>query len=176
MSEPTIDVTLTINGNQVTRRGIPADMRLLELLHEELGLSGTKLGCGIAVCRACTVALERVPGAAPVPILACSTLVSQVDGQSIRTVEGLASAKGLDPLQKAVLDAFAFQCGYCTPGFLMAAHVMVERLKKAPVPRDRVDETIDQACGSHICRCTGYVRYWEALRKVVLDTPHLVKD
>lgn len=175
MSEPTIDVTLRINGNEVTRRGIPADLLLIELLHEELGLTGTKFGCGIGVCRACTVALERVPGAALVPILACSTPVSQVDGQSLRTVEGLAGANGIDDLQKAVLEAFAIQCGYCTPGFLMAAHVMVERLKKAPVPRDRVDETIDQACGSHLCRCTGYVRYWTALRNVVLDNPHLVK-
>jgi aerobic-type carbon monoxide dehydrogenase small subunit (CoxS/CutS family) len=171
---PVIDLDLTINQERVRRQGVPSDLALLDFLGEELGLTGTKLCCGIGVCRACTVILRRVKEAAPVPILACSVPVSEVNGQYLTTVEGLAeSADQLTKLQKAFLDRFAFQCGYCTPGFLMAAEVMMERMRGAPVPVNRLDQAIQESCGQHICRCTGYVRYFEAIRKVVLDTPGL---
>jgi aerobic-type carbon monoxide dehydrogenase small subunit (CoxS/CutS family) len=171
-----IDVNLVVNGKPYQFADVPADTLLTDFLSEELNLTGTKFCCGIGVCRACTVVLNRVPGAAPVPILACSTPVSQVNGQTITTVEGLADSSGnLTRMQQAFLDDFAFQCGYCTPGFLMAAHAMMERLRAAPIPENQVDQTIADNCGSHICRCTGYVRYQQAIRKVVMTTPGLVK-
>ena len=171
-----IDIDLTVNRERVQRKNVPADLPLLDFLNEDLSLTGTKLCCGIGVCRACTVILHRVPGAAPVPILACSTPVSEVNGQTIVTVEGLAqSPEKLTVMQQCMLDEFAFQCGYCTPGFLMAAHAMTERLRLAPVPIGRLDETIRENCGQHICRCTGYVRYHDAIRKAVLKMPGLLK-
>jgi aerobic-type carbon monoxide dehydrogenase small subunit (CoxS/CutS family) len=91
-------------------------------------------------------------------------------------VEGLAGSSGTpSPLQQAFLDEFAFQCGYCTPGFLMATHMLMERLRLAPLAEDQLDAAIQDACGSHICRCTGYARYYAAIRKVILATPGLIK-
>ena len=174
---PAIDLDITVNQQRRQVKDVPDDLPLIDLLGEDLGLTGTKLCCGIGVCRACTVLLHRVPGAAPVPILACSTPVSQVNGMQLITVEGLEGKDGSPTaLQQAFLDEFAFQCGYCTPGFLMAAECMLQRLKITPVPRARVDETIRASCGEHICRCTGYVRYSQAIRKVVLSTKGLVRE
>jgi aerobic-type carbon monoxide dehydrogenase small subunit (CoxS/CutS family) len=171
-----VDIDLTINGQRIHRTNVPSDLRLLDFLNEDLGLSGTKFCCGIGVCRACTVIAKRVPEAAPVPVLACSVPVAELNGQSITTVEGLAlSPERLTVLQQAFLDEFAFQCGYCTPGFLMAAYGMMERLKRAPIPVEALDQTIRQNCAQHICRCTGYVRYHLAIRKAVLQTPGLIE-
>jgi len=87
----------------------------------------------------------------------------------------MVTASGrLSLLQQAFLDTFAFRCGYCTPGFLMAAHTMIERLRQAPVGRHQIDETIRETCGDHICRCAGYVQYLQAIRQVILATPGLV--
>ncbi|MGD0694261.1 MAG: (2Fe-2S)-binding protein [Terriglobia bacterium] len=177
MSQPNINVELTVNGRKHSVQDVPASLPLLDFLSDELGLTGTKLCCGIGVCRACTVILHRVPGATPVPILSCSTPIAEVNGQSIDTVEGLATPQGeLSPLQQAFLDEFAFQCGYCTPGLLMAARALLERLRLAPVTSNQIDEAILEACGDHFCRCTGYVRYHKAIRKVILATPGLVRD
>ena len=175
-----IDVDVTVNNQRYRRLDFPEDTLLIDFLSEELGLTGTKFGCGIGVCRACTVLVHRghlePAGAAPVPILSCSTPVSRVNGQTLITVEGLANSSGsLTPMQQAFLDEFAFQCGYCTPGFLMAAHAMMERLRIAPIPASQVDKVIFENCGQHICRCTGYVRYLQAIRRVVLTTPGLVR-
>lgn len=171
-----IDVDVTVNHQRYRKAGLPEDTLLIDFLHEELGLTGTKFCCGIGMCRACTVLVHRVPGAPPVPTLSCLTPVSRVNGQTLITVEGLANSSGaLTPLQQAFLDEFAFQCGYCTPGFLMAAHAMMERLRIAPIPASQVDKVIFENCGQHICRCTGYVRYLQAIRKVVLTTPGLVR-
>ena len=171
-----IDIDLVVNRKRYQRPGFPADTLLIDFLSEELNLTGTKFCCGIGVCRACTVVLDRTPGSAPIPILSCSTPISQVNGQTLTTVEGLADSSGTPtPLQQAFLDEFAFQCGYCTPGFLMAAHAMMDRLRLAPIPASHVDRVIVENCGSHICRCTGYVRYLQAIRKVVETTPGLVR-
>ena len=86
-----------------------------------------------------------------------------------------ASGQSLYPLQQAFLTEFAFQCGYCTPGFLMAASVLLDQLRRAPVARDQVDAAIMAAIGHNVCRCTGYFRYFSAVRKVVLAQPGLVK-
>jgi aerobic-type carbon monoxide dehydrogenase small subunit (CoxS/CutS family) len=170
-----IDVDVTVNNQRYRKADLPEDTLLIDFINEELGLTGTKFCCGIGVCRACTVLVHRGPKAAPVPILSCSTPVSRVNGQTMTTVEGLANPSGsLTPMQQAFLDEFAFQCGYCTPGFLMAAHALMERLRTAPIPASEVDKVIFENCGQHICRCTGYVRYLQAIRKVVLTTPGLV--
>jgi aerobic-type carbon monoxide dehydrogenase small subunit (CoxS/CutS family) len=79
-------------------------------------------------------------------------------------------------VQQKFLEHFSFQCGYCTPGFVNGATVLVERLKRQPVAREQLDETITEALNDHICRCTGYVRYFEAVKDVVLSTPGLIKE
>ena len=172
MADDVQEIAVTINGT-LYRRGVPADLSLLDWLQEDLGLTGTKFCCGIGVCRACTVAVQ--PGADPpsaesplVPIVACSTPAVELDGHKITTVEGLGKPEKLSALQQVFLSFFAFQCGYCTPGFLMAAHILLDRLRRAPVSRDQIDAAIAAACGEHICRCTGYVRYHAAIRAVVL--------
>ncbi|MCW2244850.1 aerobic-type carbon monoxide dehydrogenase small subunit (CoxS/CutS family) [Azospirillum fermentarium] len=170
---PTVSVAITINGT-LYERSVPDDLPLLDFLQEDLGLTGTKLGCGIGVCRACTVAVRRVPTAALTPLLSCSTPAAHLSGQEVFTVEGLGDARHLSPLQKSFLDEFAFQCGYCAPGFLMAAHILLDSLRFAPVPRDQLDAAIADACGAHICRCTGYKRYYAAIRKAALAEPGLV--
>lgn len=177
MSPPNITVDMVVNGRRRLVHDVPANLPLIDFLSEDLGLTGTKLCCGIGVCRACTVILHRVPSAAPVPILSCSTPVAEVNGQTISTVEGLATQDGtLAPIQQAFLDEYAFQCGYCTPGLLMAARALLERLRLTPVKLQQVDEIILEACGEHFCRCTGYVRYHQAIRKVILATPGLVSE
>jgi aerobic-type carbon monoxide dehydrogenase small subunit (CoxS/CutS family) len=82
----------------------------------------------------------------------------------------------MSPVQQAFLDQFSFQCGYCTPGFVNAATVLMERLKRAPIARRDVERTVASALESHICRCTGYVRYYQAVRDVILATPGLTWD
>ncbi|MDX1577012.1 MAG: 2Fe-2S iron-sulfur cluster-binding protein, partial [Gemmatimonadota bacterium] len=150
-------------------------LSLVDFLHDELDLTGTKFCCGIGVCRACTVAVRSRPGAPSRPVLGCSTPAAALDGAEITTVEGLGSAERLSDLQRAFLDHFAFQCGYCTPGFLTAATILLERLREAPVERGELDAAIEDAVGAHICRCTGYVRYHRAIRSVVESTPGLVR-
>lgn len=165
-----------VNGRLTEPRQVDADLPLVDFLQDELGLTGTKLCCGIGVCRACTVAVRNLEGAPEVPVLSCSTPVGAVNGQEIRTVEGLAAGGAPNPLQRAFLDHFAFQCGYCTPGFLMATTILVGRLRERPIPRAEVDAAIAEACGQHICRCTGYVRYYQAIRQHLLETPGLVQS
>jgi aerobic-type carbon monoxide dehydrogenase small subunit (CoxS/CutS family) len=161
------EIAVTINGT-LHRGNVPADLSLLDWLQEDLGLTGTKFCCGIGLCRACTVAVQPSGESPLIPIVACSTPAVELNGQSVTTVEGLGSSGRLSALQQAFLTYFAFQCGYCTPGFLMAAHILLDRLWREPLGRDRIDAAIAEACGAHICRCTGYVRYHAAIRAVVL--------
>jgi aerobic-type carbon monoxide dehydrogenase small subunit (CoxS/CutS family) len=111
--------------------------------------------------------------AAEEPVIACSTALSTLDGARITTIEGASSQPTLLPIQQAFLDNFSFQCGYCTPGFVMASKIFLDWLKTAPAMTDaELDDAIADAIGGHICRCTGYVRYYEALKKeslVVLE-------
>ncbi len=139
---------------------------LLEFLHDDLNLTGTKLCCGIGVCRACTVAV--VKGASLNPMISCSTPLSVLDGTEIRTVEGVAEGDRLSPVQQAFLANFSFQCGYCAPGFVMAATVFLEQVAASPIRAEDLDAGIEDAIGEHICRCTGYVRYHEAVKAVAL--------
>lgn len=178
MTLPIRPLSLTVNGKKVGPLDVPDDMMLVEVLHEYLGLTGSRLGCGQGVCHACAVILDGPAG--PREIRSCITGAHFFAGKSIRTVEGHAEhdAQGnvvrLSPVQQALIDHFSFQCGYCTPGFVTAATVLVERLKANPVSRRDLETTIDKAMGQHICRCTGYVRYFRAVRDLILATPGLV--
>jgi aerobic-type carbon monoxide dehydrogenase small subunit (CoxS/CutS family) len=170
----TVNVSLSINGKNV-KTSVPDDLALVDFLQEEMGLSGTRLCCGIGVCKVCTVKAQRVPSSQGQPMLACSTPVALLQGQSITTIEGVSQAGKISKVQQAFLDHFSFQCGYCTPGFVMAAEMLIERLRAAPIERKQIDAAIEEAVGQHICRCTGYARYHAAIRSVILSEKGLVK-
>lgn len=171
---------LHVNGRAHGPIDVPEDMMLVDVLHEYLGLTGTRFGCGQGVCRACTVIVDDENG--PREVRSCITGAHYFAGKRIRTVEGHAKrdAAGaiveLSPVQQAFLDHFSFQCGYCTPGFVNAATVLLERLKKTPVAAAEVEATITEALDPHLCRCTGYVRYYQAVKALVLATPGLVRE
>jgi aerobic-type carbon monoxide dehydrogenase small subunit (CoxS/CutS family) len=179
MTLRTTPLSFTVNGRKVGPIDVPDDMMLIDVLHEYLALTGSRLGCGQGICHACAVILDGPAG--PREVRSCITGAHFFAGKSIRTVEGHAErdAQGnvvrLSPVQQALVDHFSFQCGYCTPGFVNAATVLVERLKTAPVARRDLEAEIDRAMGRHICRCTGYVRYFEAVRDLILSTPGLVR-
>ena len=139
-----------VNGTEQSLEGLDPSTPLLWVLRDALGLVGTKYGCGIAQCGACTVHLNGQP------IRACVTPVSAVEGQAITTIEGLAADK-LHPLQQAWIDYDVAQCGYCQAGQIMAA---VALLKDKPAP---TDADIDQAMSGNICRCGTYTRIRQAI-------------
>lgn len=157
-------IRLTVNGVGFELPDSRGQDTLLSFLHEELNLTGTKLCCGIGVCRACTVQVVKPPSPAPVPTISCSTALATLDGTQVSTIESVAHNGRPDPVQQAFLDGFAFQCGYCAPGFVMAARMFLRGLQAQPVPPDQLEAAMMDAIGSHICRCTGYVRYFDALR------------
>ncbi|WP_242111344.1 (2Fe-2S)-binding protein [Luteimonas aquatica] len=173
-------LTLRINGRDYGPLEVPEEMMLIDVLHEYLGLTGTRFGCGQGECRACTVIVDDARG--PREMRSCITGAHYFQGKPIRTVEGHArrddagAIVALSPVQQAFLDHFSFQCGYCTPGFVNAATVLLERLKKAPVARARLEDTITAALDPHLCRCTGYVRYYQAVKALALATPGLVEE
>ena len=141
-----------VNGTEHSLEGIDPSTPLLWVLRDTLGLVGTKFGCGIAQCGACTVQLNGQP------VRSCSTPISAVEGQTITTIEGLAAADGkLHPLQQAWIDYDVAQCGYCQAGQLMTASAL---LKDKPAP---TDAQIDQAMSGHICRCGTYTRIRQAI-------------
>jgi aerobic-type carbon monoxide dehydrogenase small subunit (CoxS/CutS family) len=173
MANTHVSVAFTLNGEAITVT-VPDDMPLVEFLQEVKGMTGTRLCCGIGVCKACVVMSRRAPSSAPQPLLACSTPVALLQGRQITTVEGVSVAGQPNAIQQAFLDHFAFQCGYCTPGFVMATTMLIERLRVAPIAIDALDKAIADAVGQHICRCTGYARYYEAIRAVILAEKGLV--
>ncbi|MEG3791748.1 (2Fe-2S)-binding protein [Lysobacter sp. CCNWLW3] len=182
MSAPIVKrpLQLHVNGRAHGPIDVPEDMMLVDVLHEYLGLTGTRFGCGQGVCRACTVIVDDEAG--PREVRSCITGAHYFAGKRIRTVEGHARRDDagaiveLSPVQQAFLDHFSFQCGYCTPGFVNAATVLLERLKKSPVTAADVEATITEALDPHLCRCTGYVRYYQAVKALVLATPGLVRE
>lgn len=146
------EVRLVVNGQ--TRTAVTAGRTsLADFLREELGLTGTHLGCEHGVCGACTVLLDGEP------VRSCIMLAAQASGHSVTTIEGAARPDGqLSPVQEAFRAAHALQCGYCTPGMILAAQALLDGN-----PRPNRDE-IDEALGGNICRCTGYVQIREAVR------------
>lgn len=173
-------MSLAVNGEAIGPVDVPTDMMMIDFLHEYLGLTGSRFGCGQGICHACTIILDD-PAKGAVEMRTCITAAHFFAGKTVRTIEGHATrdAAGnvlrLTPVQQAFIEHFAFQCGYCTPGFVTGTQVLLERLRRAPVPRADVEKTIEQALAPHICRCTGYVRYYEAVRSVILNTPGLVR-
>lgn len=162
-----MSISFTINGQPKevdTDRGAET---LLDYLHDDMDLTGTKLCCGIGVCKACTVSVTKGPSVNP--MISCSTPLSVLDGTEIRTIEDIADGDTLSPIQQEFLSNFSFQCGYCAPGFVMAATVFLDQVARSPITRDQLDQAIADAIGEHICRCTGYVRYFEAVKTVALQ-------
>ena len=143
---------LTVNGEPLEASFAPYKT-LLEVLREDLALTGTKHGCELGECGACAVLVDGQPQ------LSCLVLAIECEGRSIETVEGLARGAALHPLQSAFADLGAAQCGYCTPGILMTAKALLEKEKNPS--RERIKEAIS----GNLCRCTGYQQIFEAIEE-----------
>jgi aerobic-type carbon monoxide dehydrogenase small subunit (CoxS/CutS family) len=170
----TVTVSMTVNGEAVGPHEIPDGLSMNDYLREYLNLTGTKFGCGIGQCSACVIIRDHPDGASEATHT-CVNSAQSFDGASVRTIEGHAEAGVPSPVQAAFLDSFAFQCGYCTPGFVAAAQVLIESLARTPVAKADVQSAVEQALDGHLCRCTGYVRYYAALRDLILKDARLVK-
>jgi len=143
-------IRLRVNGEE--REALaPVHHTLLEVLREEMGLTGTKHGCELGECGTCTVLVDGRP------ILSCLTLPIECEGREVTTVEGLARDGVLHPLQQAFAELGAAQCGYCTPGFLLVAEALLEENKRPTRPQ------IAEALAGNLCRCTGYLKIFEAV-------------
>ncbi len=149
MSE--VQVSLEVNG-QVHDLTVPSHRTLLDVLREDLDLTGSKRGCDRGECGSCTVLLDGKP------VYSCITLVGQVRGRAVVTVEGLASDGQLDPVQQAFLDEDGGQCGFCTPGFLISARALLDA---NPEPSDA---EIREALSGNLCRCNAYSRILQSVR------------
>jgi aerobic carbon-monoxide dehydrogenase small subunit len=138
-------LAFTLNG-RACRTSVPAHWTVIDLLRDALALTGTKYGCGEGVCGTCTVLLDDEP------VRACLVLAARLDGRSLVTVEGLERDGRLDGLQESFAREGAAQCGYCTPGMLLAARAL---LAQHPVPTER---DVREALSGNLCRCTGYTK------------------
>ena len=147
---PGDELLLTVNGSAV-RRQAPGHRLLRDLLRDDLGLTGTKAGCDDGMCGACSVLLD---GAV---VKSCLVLAAEADGCRVTTIEGLAGAGQLSPVQQAMIDNFGFQCGFCTPGFVMTITALLDSGASFDQASAR------EALVGNICRCTGYARIVDAL-------------
>ncbi|MEU1204220.1 (2Fe-2S)-binding protein [Nocardia sp. NPDC005825] len=145
-------IDFTVNGSQETADDVWEGESLLYLLRERVGLPGAKNACEQGECGSCTVYLDGTP------VCSCLVAAGQVQGRSVRTVEGLAEGDRLDPMQQAFVEAGAVQCGFCTPGLIVQAHDLIERV---PNPSD---VEIREALAGNLCRCTGYEKILDAVR------------
>jgi carbon-monoxide dehydrogenase small subunit len=145
-------VNVEVNGEQRTADDVWPGESLLYVLRERLGLPGSKNACEQGECGSCTVYLDGTP------VCACLVAAGQAEGRSVRTVEGLATEAGLDPVQEAFVRTGAVQCGFCTPGLVVAAHELVHRRP------DASDAEIREALAGNLCRCTGYEKILDAVR------------
>jgi len=153
MSEPRlVMISFIVNGEKVTVQ-VPENYTLLRVLREELGLMGTKEGCGKGECGACTVIMNGQP------VTSCIVLAPQADGAVIETIEGLSKEGELHPIQKAFVEEGAVQCGFCTPGFIMSAKALLDKNAQPTT------EEIKEAISGNLCRCTGYVKIVNAIQK-----------
>jgi aerobic-type carbon monoxide dehydrogenase small subunit (CoxS/CutS family) len=146
-----MSVDITVNGRRYQVRAQPL-ARLLDVLRDDLGLTGAKAGCQHGSCGTCTVLVDGEPRRS------CLTLVAAVDGCEITTVEGLGSLPGLSDVQVAFNEHYAAQCGFCTPGMLLAATALIRRKGRSLSPGE-----VTEALGGHYCRCTGYTKIIEAV-------------
>lgn len=140
-----------INGRDVVVNVDPGSS-LLDVLRKDLGLTGAKKGCGEGECGACTVLLNGKP------VNSCIVPVMKAQGSDILTIEGLAEAGELHPIQEAFIEAGAVQCGFCTPGVILSAKSLLEEFENPS------QEDVKEALSGHLCRCTGYLQFYEALK------------
>ena len=155
--DPRVPVAMTINGERIEREVSPR-LLLSDFIRHEAGLTGTHVGCEHGVCGCCTVIIDGAAGRS------CLAFAVQAEGAEIRTIEGVAGGDGrLHPLQQAFLECHALQCGYCTPGFVMA---ILAHLEEEPEP-DLSDEAVREALSGNLCRCTGYANIVAAFRRGV---------
>jgi carbon-monoxide dehydrogenase small subunit len=147
-----VRVNVTINGETRQADDVWEGESLLYVLRERLGLPGSKNACEQGECGSCTVYLDDVP------VCSCLVAAGQVEGRQVRTVEGLADGDRLDPVQQSFVDAGAVQCGFCTPGLVVAAHDLLNRVESPS------DEEIREALAGNLCRCTGYEKILDAVR------------
>lgn len=145
-------MNMVVNGERRQVDDVWEGESLLYVLRERLGLAGSKNACEQGECGSCTVYLDEVP------VCACLVAAGQAQGRAVRTVEGLAEGDTLDPVQQAFVDAGAVQCGFCTPGLVLATHHL---LRVTPKPSD---EEIREALAGNLCRCTGYEKIMDAVR------------
>ncbi len=149
-----MQVTMTVNGTEVTRDVEPR-LLLVHFLRETLGLTGTHVGCDTSSCGACTVLVDGEG------VKSCTLLAAQADGTQVTTIEGMSRNGELHPLQTAFWEQHGLQCGYCTPGMIMAS---ADLLARNPDPSE---EEIREALAGNLCRCTGYEGIIAAVRQVV---------
>ena len=154
--EASRDIRVTVNG-QIHEIAVPVRKTLLDFLREDLGLTGTHAGCEHGICGCCNVLLDG-QGAR-----SCLMLAVQANGHAVTTVEGLARNGELHPLQRAFAEHHALQCGYCTPGMLIAAHELLEE------NANPTEAEIREAISGNLCRCTGYVQIVEAIAAAARD-------
>jgi aerobic carbon-monoxide dehydrogenase small subunit len=146
------NLKLTVNGTPVQLQ-VDSHRLLVEVLREQLGLTGTHVGCDTSQCGACTVLLDGQP------VKSCSMLALQADGGRVTSVEGLATGAERHPIQQAFIDCHGLQCGFCTPGMIMATAAL---LQHTPQP---TQEQIEHALEGNLCRCTGYVNIVAAVKQ-----------
>jgi aerobic carbon-monoxide dehydrogenase small subunit len=147
-----VKLTCTVNGEERTAEGLWEGESLLYVLRERLGLPGSKNACEQGECGSCSVLLDGEL------VCACLVLAMQAEGRSVVTVEGLAGAEGLHPVQEAFVEAGAVQCGFCTPGLVVAVH---DLLRRNPSPSEL---EVREALAGNLCRCTGYAKILDAVR------------
>jgi carbon-monoxide dehydrogenase small subunit len=146
-------ITLWLNG-EPHEIGVKPNDTLLEVLRDKIGFIGTKEGCGVGECGACTVLMEGKP------VLSCIILALDADGSRITTIEGISTGEELDPLQKSFVQHGAVQCGFCTPGMILTAKELLDSIKHPSI------DQIKDAISGNLCRCTGYTKIIEAIRAV----------
>ncbi|ABD09099.1 (2Fe-2S)-binding protein [Rhodopseudomonas palustris HaA2] len=149
-----LDISFTLNGAPQTRSVAPFEL-LIDFLRDDLGLKGTKRSCDVQVCGACTVLVDGLP------VSSCTSLAADIDGRSVVTIEGLAQRGELSPVQQAFVDHAAMQCGFCTPGMVLATTALLEH---HPHP---TEQEIRHYLRGNICRCTGYIKILEAVKSLV---------
>ena len=150
-----MEITFWLNGQEIKIQ-TSADRRVVDLLREDLGLTGTKECCGAGECGACTILLDGESR------LSCLMLVAQLEGRSVTTIEGFSQDKQFQLVQKAFVDSGAVQCGFCTPGMILAVADLIKRNPKAS------REAIREGLSGNLCRCTGYQKIIDAVEDVLL--------
>ncbi|MFH1116748.1 MAG: (2Fe-2S)-binding protein [Pseudomonadota bacterium] len=159
-----MNLVFVINGNRRSIADVPCHATLLSVLRDRLGLLGTKEGCGVGECGACTVLLDGEP------VNACLTAAWKAAGRNVITIEGQAPSNGVHPVQEAFVESGAIQCGFCTPGMIMSAYAL---LKRTPRPGQ---EEIKGALAGNLCRCTGYKHILDAVRSAAAKMDRIYDD